>query len=283
VARPARSQLSQLGERFGSAAGGAARGVVHAASAVRYRPCAQLWVRCGSATGPAADRHGPHATGDRLGAGAVAGAARCVTSSLIAGAVRRFFERVHPRLAVIVREPSGGPNMYREGGRRRVPVVLARRGCRRDRSAAIGAGSPVRDPFCRGRPWSRHRARGMPSVPGSGRRSSQHHVTGNLSRLRAAAADRERERGSVSSTAPPRAVGGRQHARRGRGAGAARGAAARARGDPDALLVLAPRHPPGFAAWSRAWLHQAASARCAARREPPARAPTMRVCARLPG
>ena len=40
------------------------------------------------------------------------------------GAVRRFFNRVQPRLAVIF-ETELWPNLYRECGRRRVPLVLA--------------------------------------------------------------------------------------------------------------------------------------------------------------
>src|SRR5207248_172652 len=40
------------------------------------------------------------------------------------GAVRRFFARVEPRLAVIF-ETELWPNLYRECGRRRVPLVLA--------------------------------------------------------------------------------------------------------------------------------------------------------------
>src|SRR5205085_1377291 len=40
------------------------------------------------------------------------------------GAVRRFFARVQPRLAVIV-ETELWPNLYRECARRRVPLVLA--------------------------------------------------------------------------------------------------------------------------------------------------------------
>lgn len=40
------------------------------------------------------------------------------------GSVRRFFDRVHPRLAVIF-ETELWPNMYHECGRRRVPLVLA--------------------------------------------------------------------------------------------------------------------------------------------------------------
>ena len=40
------------------------------------------------------------------------------------GAVRRFFARVQPRLAVVL-ETELWPNLYRECGRRRVPLVLA--------------------------------------------------------------------------------------------------------------------------------------------------------------
>jgi 3-deoxy-D-manno-octulosonic-acid transferase len=42
----------------------------------------------------------------------------------VPGSVRRFFDRVHPRLAVIF-ETELWPNLYRECGRRRVPLVLA--------------------------------------------------------------------------------------------------------------------------------------------------------------
>ena len=40
------------------------------------------------------------------------------------GSVRRFFNRIHPRLAVIF-ETELWPNMYHECGRRRIPLVLA--------------------------------------------------------------------------------------------------------------------------------------------------------------
>jgi len=40
------------------------------------------------------------------------------------GAVRRFFDRIDPRLAVIF-ETELWPNLYRECGRRRVPLILA--------------------------------------------------------------------------------------------------------------------------------------------------------------
>ena len=96
------------------------------------------------------------------------------------GAVRRFFARVQPRLAVIF-ETELWPNMYHECGRRRVPLVLA--------SARISAKSVGR---------YRKLGRAVPRclVAGGGRRRSDRgdaerfremgadpdkaHVTGNL-------------------------------------------------------------------------------------------------------
>ena len=40
------------------------------------------------------------------------------------GAVRRFLERIQPRIAVIL-ETEVWPNLYRECGRRKIPIVLA--------------------------------------------------------------------------------------------------------------------------------------------------------------
>lgn len=48
----------------------------------------------------------------------------CYAPYDLAGAVRRFFDRAHPRLAVIL-ETEIWPNLYRECGVRRVPLVLA--------------------------------------------------------------------------------------------------------------------------------------------------------------
>ena len=97
------------------------------------------------------------------------------------GAVRRFLRRVRPRLAVIF-ETELWPNLYRECGRRRVPLVLA--------SARISARSvePLSAPgralprhAGAGRRRSRRRAPRMPSASArSGADPASTHVTGNL-------------------------------------------------------------------------------------------------------
>ena len=122
-----RSYWRNFGERFGFGAAAVPHGVwIHAASVGEVQACASLvgvlrqrypdlplTVTAVTPTGAARAR-------------ALFGSAaqvRYVPFDL-PGAVRRFFTRLQPRLAVIF-ETELWPNLYRECGRRRVPLVLA--------------------------------------------------------------------------------------------------------------------------------------------------------------
>ena len=165
------------------------------------------------------------------------------------GAVRRFLKRVEPRLAVIF-ETELWPNLYRECGRRRVPLVLASaRVSERSRRPLSAPGRAVPRRAVAGldrRSPGRGRRRALPRA----RRRCRQHPRDRQSqvRLRAAAEDlAERGRRLRSRYAPARAlwVAGSTHD--GRGGGRARGAAAGAQLPPRGAAGLAPRHPPRFA------------------------------------
>jgi len=164
------------------------------------------------------------------------------------GAVRRFFARVQPQLAVIF-ETELWPNLYRECGRRRVPLVLA--------SARISArslgryrrvGALFRETLARTAvvaaqaPGDAERFRALGADPAST------HVTGNIKfdfELPADIGARGAELRAQYAAARPLWVAGSTH-----GGGeeqAVLAAHERVRsGHPAALLVLAPRHPPRF-------------------------------------
>ena len=148
------------------------------------------------------------------------------------GAVRRFFARVQPRLAVIF-ETELWPNLYRECGRRRVPLVLA--------SARISERSVSR--YRRlGRLFTRHAVArrggggaGTVRTPtrfrALGADAAATHVTGNLKfdfELPADIAGARRAAARAVRRAAP-GLGRGQHAWRWRGGGAAGRAAAAAR------------------------------------------------------
>lgn len=164
------------------------------------------------------------------------------------GAVRRFFRRVQPQLAVIF-ETELWPNLYRECGRRRVPLVLA--------SARISARSVNRyqrlgrlfvDTLSQAAvvaaqgPSDAERFRTLGADPAST------HVTGNLKFDFQLPADIEargaRLRAQYAQQRPVW-VAGSTHG----GEEEAVLAAHRQVRDsvPDALLVMAPRHPQRFA------------------------------------
>ena len=165
------------------------------------------------------------------------------------GAVRRFFARVQPRLAVVL-ETELWPNLYRECGRRRVPLVLAsarlsERSLRRYRllgsllretlaqTAAVGAQGAI----------DAERFRILGADPASIR------VIGNLKfdfalpPETAARAARLRQRYAPDR---PLWVAGSTHAGFEEQSLLAAHRRVRER-HPGALLVLAPRHPPRFA------------------------------------
>jgi 3-deoxy-D-manno-octulosonic-acid transferase len=164
------------------------------------------------------------------------------------GAVRRFFARVQPRLAVIF-ETELWPNLYRECGRRRVPLVLAsarisERSVGRyqrlgrlfsetlSQAAVVAAQAPA----------DAERFRALGADPG------HTHVTGNLKfdfELPADIAARGVQLRERYAGGRPVWVAGSTH-----GGGEEEGVlaahrAVRAR-VPGALLLLAPRHPPRF-------------------------------------
>ncbi|TLY55160.1 MAG: 3-deoxy-D-manno-octulosonic acid transferase [Gammaproteobacteria bacterium] len=173
------------------------------------------------------------------------------------GAVRRFFARVQPRLAVIV-ETELWPNLYRECGRRRVPLVLASaRLSARSAGRYRRLGALFRDTLSQAAVVAAQGAVDAERFHALGADPASTHVTGNL---------------KFDFQLPPRTVerGARlreqyAHARALWVAGSTHGggeeqalleAQRRVRAlHPEALLVLAPRHPQRFAEVA-ALLHQ---------------------------
>jgi 3-deoxy-D-manno-octulosonic-acid transferase len=164
------------------------------------------------------------------------------------GAVRRFFARVQPRLAVIF-ETERWPNLYRECGRRRVPLVLA---SARISARSVGRyqrlGALFRDTLQQAAVVAAQGEGDAERFRALGASAASLHVTGNIkfdfelppdiaqrgARLRAQYAPGRAlwVAGSTHGGAEEQAVL-EAHQR----AGAVH---------PGALLVLAPRHPPRF-------------------------------------
>jgi 3-deoxy-D-manno-octulosonic-acid transferase len=163
-------------------------------------------------------------------------------------AVRRFFRRVQPRLAVIF-ETELWPNLYRECGRRRVPLVLAsarisaRSAGRYRRLGALFGGALSHAVLVAAQgEGDAERFRALGADPGST------HVTGNLKfdfELPEGLAARGARLRAQYASGVPLWVAGSTHA----GEEAAALAAHRQVRErhPAALLVLAPRHPARFA------------------------------------
>src|SRR5262249_40307993 len=165
------------------------------------------------------------------------------------GAVRRFFARVAPRLAVLL-ETELWPNLYRECGRRRVPLVLA--------SARISARSLGRyqrlgrlftDTLATATVVAAQGSQDAERFRSLGADPGVTHVTGNLKfdfELPADIAGRGERLRTQYAHGRPLWVAGSTH---GGGEEAAVIAAQRAvrAAHPEALLVIAPRHPQRFA------------------------------------
>jgi 3-deoxy-D-manno-octulosonic-acid transferase len=173
------------------------------------------------------------------------------------GAVRRFFARVQPRLAVIV-ETELWPNLYRECGRRRVPLVLA---SARLSARSVGRyrrlGALFRDTLSQAAVVAAQGTGDAERFQALGADPASTHVTGNL-KFDFELPPQTVERGARlrEQYAPARAlwVAGSTH-----GGGEEQALLAAQRLvralHPEALLVLAPRHPQRFAEVA-ALLHQ---------------------------
>jgi len=164
------------------------------------------------------------------------------------GAVRRFLRRVDPRLAVIF-ETELWPNLYRECGRRRVPLVLASAriserslGRYRRLGALFGDALAQASVIAAQGEADAARFRALGADPDST------HVTGNLKfdfELPAGLAERGRQ--LRAQCAPGRAlwVAGSTH--EGEEAAALEAQRQVREAHRGALLVIAPRHPARFA------------------------------------
>jgi 3-deoxy-D-manno-octulosonic-acid transferase len=164
------------------------------------------------------------------------------------GAVRRFFKRIQPRIAVIL-ETELWPNLYYQCGRRRVPLVLAsaRLSARSvDRYRRLGA--LFRETLAQGvviaaqGEADANRFRALGSDPGNT------HVTGNLKfdfSVPADIAERGRALRAYYAGNRPVWVAGSTHGGGEEEALIEAQKLVRAR-QPGALLVMAPRHPNRF-------------------------------------
>ena len=256
-----RSYWRNFGERFGFGAPAARHGVwIHAASVGEVQACAPL-------VGALRQRHPDLPLTVTALTPTGAARARALFGSAaqvryvpfdLPGAVRRFFARVQPRLAVIV-ETELWPNLYRECGRRRVPLVLA---SARVSARSLGRyrrlGALFRDTLSRAAVVAAQGTGDAERFRALGADPASTHVTGNL-KFDFELPPRVVERGARlrEQYAPARAlwVAGSTH-----GGGEEQAlleAQRRVRAaHPDALLVLAPRHPQRFAEVA-ALLHQA--------------------------
>ena len=255
-----RGYWRNFGERFGFGAPAAPHGVwIHAVSVGEVQACAPL-------VGVLRQRYpdlpltltAVTPTGAARARALFGGAAqvRYVPFDL-PGAVRRFFARVQPRLAVIV-ETELWPNLYRECGRRRVPLVLA---SARVSARSVGRyrrlGALFRDTLSQAAVVAAQGTGDAERFQALGADPASTHVTGNL-KFDFELPPQTVERGVRlrEQYAPARAlwVAGSTH-----GGGEEQTlleAQRRVRAlHPEALLVLAPRHPQRFAEVA-ALLHQ---------------------------
>jgi len=163
------------------------------------------------------------------------------------GAVKRFFDRVRPRLAVIF-ETELWPNLYRECGRRRIPLVLASaRISSRSVSRYRKLGSLFRDTLSSGVVVAAQGGGDADRFREIGADPQRTHVTGNLKFDFAVPENtiahgkqlRERYAGGR-----PIWVAGSTH--RGEEEAALEAHKLVRSEHPDALLVVVPRHPNRF-------------------------------------
>ncbi|HEY6823989.1 MAG TPA: lipid IV(A) 3-deoxy-D-manno-octulosonic acid transferase [Steroidobacteraceae bacterium] len=165
------------------------------------------------------------------------------------GAVRRFFRRVQPRLAVIF-ETELWPNLYRECSRRRIPLVLASaRISARSVSRYRRLGALFRETLARTALVAAQGAGDAERFRALGADPATTHVTGNIKfdfELPEGLAARGARLRAQYAPDRPLWVAGSTH-----GGGEEQALLEAQRQvratHPGALLVLAPRHPPRFA------------------------------------
>lgn len=164
------------------------------------------------------------------------------------GAVRRFLKRVDPGLAVIF-ETELWPNLYRECGRRRVPLVLASaRISERSLGRYRRLGALFRDALSQASIVAAQGEADAARFRALGADAASTHVTGNLKfdfELPEDLAERGRRLRRHYARGRPLWVAGSTHE-------GEEAAVLEAHGQvrdthPDALLVIAPRHPARFA------------------------------------
>ena len=168
------------------------------------------------------------------------------------GAVRRFLRRVDPQLAVIF-ETELWPNLYRECGRRRVPLVLASaRVSERSLGRYRRLGALFRDALSHAAIVAAQGEADAARFRALGADAASTHVTGNLKfDFELPEGLGERGRRLRSRYAPGRAlwVAGSTH--EGEEAAVLEAHRQVRSLHPGALLVIAPRHPPRFAEVAR--------------------------------
>ncbi|TLZ45773.1 MAG: 3-deoxy-D-manno-octulosonic acid transferase [Gammaproteobacteria bacterium] len=275
-----RSYWHDFGERFGFGARLAPLGVwMHAVSVGEVQACAPL-------VSALARRH-PHlplTVTTFTPTGAARARALFGDSAQVRylpydtpGAVRRFFARVEPRLAVIF-ETELWPNLYRECGRRRVPLVLA---SARVSERSVGRyrrlGALFRATLSEARVVAAQGAGDADRFRALGADPASTHVTGNLKfdfDLPPGTLERGARLREQYAPQRPLWVAGSTHG------GAEEQAIIEAQrrvhaAHPGALLVIAPRHPQRFA--EVAGTLARAGMRYARRSEAPAAAPDCEV------
>jgi 3-deoxy-D-manno-octulosonic-acid transferase len=246
-----RSYWHHFGERFGYGARSAPHGVwLHAVSVGEVQACAPL-------VSALAQRHPALPLTVTTFTPTGAARARALFGHIAQvryvpfdtpGAVRRFFLRVQPRLAVIF-ETELWPNLYRACGRRRIPLVLASaRVTQRSLGRYRRLGALFRDTLAQARVVAAQGEGDAERFPALGADPASTHVTGNL-KFDFELPDGTAARGAAlrARLAPGRPlwVAGSTH-----GGGEEQTvieAQRRVRAaQPGTLLVLAPRHPPRF-------------------------------------
>jgi len=163
------------------------------------------------------------------------------------GSVKRFFNRVRPRLAVIF-ETELWPNLYRECGRRRIPLVLASaRISQRSVSRYRRLGSLFRDTLASGVVVAAQAGGDADRFREIGADPERTHVTGNL-KFDFAVPENTIAHGKQLrdryARGRPMWVAGSTH--RGEEEAALEAHKLVRSAHPEALLVLVPRHPNRF-------------------------------------